>query len=49
MRSAQCGQLKLAGQYSGQILADFPDLEAEDLNAGLFDAAWEIDPPVVVG
>jgi hypothetical protein len=48
MQPAQCGQLKLAGQYSGQILADFPALKAEDLNAGLSDAAREIDPLVVV-
>ena len=48
MRPAQCGQLKDAGQCCWQILDDFPDLEAEDLNAGLSDAAWEIDPLVVV-
>jgi hypothetical protein len=47
MQPAQCGQLKVAGKCSGLILDDFPDLEAEDLNAGLSDAAWEI--PAVSG
>jgi uncharacterized protein (DUF433 family) len=49
MQPAQCGQLKDAGQCCWLILDDFPDLEAEDLNAGLSEAAREIDPPVEVG
>jgi uncharacterized protein (DUF433 family) len=34
---------------STQILADFPDLEADDLKAALHYAAREIDHPVLVG
>jgi len=42
-------ELDAAGQSSAQILADFPDLEAEDLTAALAYAAREIDHPVLVG
>ena len=42
-------ELYAAGQSSGQILADFPDLEAEDLKAVLPYAAQQIDHPVLVG
>ena len=38
-----------AGQSSEQILADFPDLEPEDLRCALGSAAREIDHPVLVG
>jgi uncharacterized protein (DUF433 family) len=38
-----------AGQSSEQILADFPDLEPEDLKAALAYAARQIDHPVLVG
>jgi uncharacterized protein (DUF433 family) len=38
-----------AKQLNGeQILADYPDLEAEDLQAALRYAAREIDHPVLV-
>jgi uncharacterized protein (DUF433 family) len=42
-------ELYAAGQSSEQILADFPDLEAEDLKAALAYAAREIEHPVLVG
>ena len=42
-------ELYAAGLSSNQILADFPDLEAEDLKAALDYAAREIDHPVLVG
>lgn len=42
-------ELYAAGLSSEQILADFPDLEAEDLQAALAYAAREIDHPVLVG
>ncbi|MCP9803480.1 DUF433 domain-containing protein [Cyanobium sp. T1G-Tous] len=42
-------ELYAAGMSSEQILADFPDLEAEDLKAALDYAAREIDHPVLVG
>jgi uncharacterized protein (DUF433 family) len=45
---AQCSQPNAAGQSREQILADFPDLDAEYLNAALAYAAREIDHPVVV-
>ena len=38
-----------AGLSSEQILADFPDLEPEDLSAALDYAAQEIDHPVLMG
>ena len=38
-----------AGESSEQILADFPDLEPEDLRCALGYAAREIDHPVLVG
>jgi uncharacterized protein (DUF433 family) len=41
--------LYAAGQSSEQILADFPDLEPEDLKYALGYAAREIDHPVLVG
>ena len=42
-------ELYAAGQSSEQILADFPDLEPEDLKAALAYAAREMDHPVLVG
>lgn len=42
-------ELYATGQTSEQILADFPDLEADDLKAALAYAAREIDHPVLVG
>ena len=42
-------ELYASGMTSEQILADFPDLEAEDLTAALAYAAREIDHPVLVG
>jgi uncharacterized protein (DUF433 family) len=41
--------LYAAGLNTEQILADFPDLEAEDLQAALAYAAQELDHPVLVG
>ena len=41
--------LNAVGQSSEQILVDFPDLEAEDLQAALAYAARQIDHPVLVG
>jgi uncharacterized protein (DUF433 family) len=41
--------LYAAGLSSDQILADFPDLEPDDLKAALAYAAQEIDHPVLVG
>ena len=41
--------LYAAGQSSEQILVDFPDLEAEDLQAALAYAARQMDHPVLVG
>jgi uncharacterized protein (DUF433 family) len=38
-----------AGQSSDQILADFPDLEAEELKSALGYAVWEITHPLLVG
>jgi len=42
-------ELYASGLTSEQILADFPDLEAEDLTAALAYAARECDHPVLVG
>ena len=42
-------ELFAAGLSGDQILAEFPDLEAEDLKAALDYAAREIDHPVLVG
>ena len=42
-------ELYAAGLSSEQILADYPDLEPEDLSAALDYAAREIDHPVLVG
>ena len=36
------------GATSEEILADFPDLEADDIRAAIAYAAAEIDHPVVV-
>ena len=41
--------LNAVGQSSEQILVDFPDLEAEDLQAALAYAARQIDHTVLVG
>jgi len=41
-------ELYAAGLTSQQILADFPDLEAEDLEAALLYAARELNHPVLV-
>ena len=41
-------ELYAAGLSSAQILADYPDLEAEDLEASLRYAAREVDHPVLV-
>ncbi|MFN7899161.1 MAG: DUF433 domain-containing protein [Synechococcaceae cyanobacterium] len=43
---AQCSQPNAAGQSREQLLADFPDLDAKDLNAALAYPAREIDHPV---
>lgn len=42
-------ELYAAGLSTEQILADFPDLEAEDLQAALAYAVRELDHPVLVG
>jgi uncharacterized protein (DUF433 family) len=42
-------ELYAAGLSSEQILADFPNLEPEDLSAALDDAARAIDHPVLLG
>jgi uncharacterized protein (DUF433 family) len=42
-------ELYAAGLSDEQILADYPDLEPEDLSAALDYAAREIDHPVLVG
>ena len=41
-------ELYAAGLTSQQILADYPDLEAEDLEAALLYAARELNHPVLV-
>jgi uncharacterized protein (DUF433 family) len=41
-------ELFAVGQASEHILADFPDLEPEDLKAALAHAARQIDHPVLV-
>ena len=48
IRVADILELYAAGQSSEQILADFPDLEAEDLAGALRYAAREVDHPVLV-
>ena len=48
MRVADILELDAPGQSSEQILADFPDLEVEDLAAALRYAAREEDHPVLV-
>ena len=48
IRVADILELYAAGLSSAQILADFPDLEAEDLEAALRYAAREVDHPVLV-
>ena len=42
-------ELYAAGMSSQDILADYPDLEPEDLRAALDDAARALDHPVLVG
>ena len=42
-------ELYAAGLSSEQILADYPDLEPEDLSAVVDYAAREIDHPVLKG
>ena len=49
IRVADVLELFAAGLSSEQILSDFPDLEAEDLEAALRYAAREVDHPVLVG
>ena len=51
MRIRVCDILDLhaAGQSSAEILANFPDLEPEDLQAALDYAARAVDHPVLVG
>lgn len=48
IRVADILELYAAGLSSEQILADFPDLEPEDLEAALRYAAREVDHPVLV-
>ena len=48
IRVADILELYAAGLSSAQILADYPDLEAEDLEAALRYAAGEVDHPVLV-
>ena len=40
--------LVAAGIPEAEILADYPDLEAEDIKAGLEYAAAQLDHPVLV-
>jgi len=51
MRIRVCDILDLyaAGQSSAEILADFPDLEPENLQAALDYAARAVDHPVLAG
>jgi len=48
IRVADILELYAAGLSSEQILDDFPDLQAEDLEAALRYAAHEVDHPVLV-
>ena len=48
IRVADILELYAAGLSGAQILEDFPDLEAEDLEAALRYAAREVDHPVLV-
>ena len=48
IRVADILELYAAGLSSEQILSDFPDLEAEDLEAALRYAAREVDHPILV-
>ena len=48
IRVADILELYAAGLSSAQILADYPDLEAEDLEAALRYAAREVDHPVLL-
>jgi len=48
IRVADILELYAAGLSSAQILEDFPDLEAEDLEAALRYAAREVDHPVLL-
>ena len=40
--------LVAAGIPESEILADYPDLEADDIKASLEDAAAQLDHPVLV-
>lgn len=42
-------EMLAAGMSESQILEDFPDLEAADIQASLAYAARELDHPVLVG
>ena len=48
IRVADILDLYAAGVSNEQILQDFPDLEAEDLEAALRYAAHQVDHPVLV-
>jgi len=48
IRVADILELYAAGVSNEQILQDFPDLEAEDLEAALRYAAHQVDHPVLV-
>ena len=48
IRVADILELYASGLSSAQILEDFPDLEAEDLEAALRYAARQVDHPVLV-
>ena len=48
IRVADVLELFAAGLSGEQILSDFPDLEAEDLQAALRYGAREVDHPVLV-
>lgn len=41
-------EMLAGGATEAQILADFPDLELEDLRAALAYAAVQVDHPIVI-
>jgi uncharacterized protein (DUF433 family) len=41
-------EMLAGGASEGEILADFPDLEAEDIRAALAYAAQEVDHPIII-
>lgn len=41
-------EMLAGGATESQILADFPDLELEDLRAALAYAAVQVDHPIVI-